>query len=366
MKVHRIVFLTVLTFFLTACDVDLYRSLPEDEANQMLALLMQHHIDAEKKQEEDGVTLRVEQSQFINAVELLRLNGYPHRQFTTADKMFPANQLVVSPQEEQQKINFLKEQRIEGMLSQMEGVINAKVTIALPTYDEGSNREGGEVVDEIPLSVDVIVDRTVIRSGHPDRLFLPETPFLSRPDPEVLQLYRYFWQPARYAVPEWLDKLGFHLSNCWRYGDRPELDRLLDRALNRLRGSSVIPACLNDRQKRQVRLAPRISAFAFGLGLFKLRCSDYFMLPEYRQLLLQWFSEDEIWQLYGWLGQRDGKLLPPQVMQQTALQIGTAILNREAHDDAVLHALLVLLPPPQRILWPKTSLTEIIFMEHLL
>lgn len=48
MKVHRIVFLTVLTFLLTACDVDLYRSLPEDEANQMLALLMQHHINAEK------------------------------------------------------------------------------------------------------------------------------------------------------------------------------------------------------------------------------------------------------------------------------------------------------------------------------
>ncbi|EHT1724371.1 cytoplasmic protein, partial [Salmonella enterica subsp. enterica serovar Kentucky] len=28
----------------------------------------------------------------------------------------------------------------------------------------------------------------------------------------MLQLYRYFWQPARYAVPEWLDKLGFHPS----------------------------------------------------------------------------------------------------------------------------------------------------------
>ncbi|EBR4086535.1 SPI-2 type III secretion system apparatus lipoprotein SsaJ [Salmonella enterica subsp. enterica serovar Ohio] len=155
MKVHRIVFLTVLTFFLTACDVDLYRSLPEDEANQMLALLMQHHIDAEKKQEEDGVTLRVEQSQFINAVELLRLNGYPHRQFTTADKMFPANQLVVSPQEEQQKINFLKEQRIEGMLSQMEGVINAKVTIALPTYDEGSNASPSSVTVFIKYSPQV-------------------------------------------------------------------------------------------------------------------------------------------------------------------------------------------------------------------
>ncbi|SUG78189.1 type III secretion system lipoprotein SsaJ [Salmonella enterica subsp. enterica] len=72
----------------------------------MLALLMQHHIDAEKKQEEDGVTLRVEQSQFINAVELLRLNGYPHRQFTTADKMFPANQLVVSPRKNSRRLIF--------------------------------------------------------------------------------------------------------------------------------------------------------------------------------------------------------------------------------------------------------------------
>lgn len=59
-----------------------------------------------KKQEEDGVTLRVEQSQFINAVELLRLNGYPHRQFTTADKMFPANQLVVSPQKNSRRLIF--------------------------------------------------------------------------------------------------------------------------------------------------------------------------------------------------------------------------------------------------------------------
>lgn len=66
------------------------------------------------------------------------------------------------------------------------------------------------------------------------------------------------------------------------------------------------------------------------------------------------------------VGAKRWQITPPQVMQQTALQIGTAILNREAHDDAVLHAILVLLPPPQRILWPKTSLTEIIFMEHLL
>lgn len=105
----------------------------------MLAILLQHHIDADKKKEEGGITLSVDHSQFINAVELLRLNGFPRRNFVTADAMFPPSQLVVSPMEEQQKITFLKEQRVAGMLSQMDGIVSASVTIAtLPTEGESS------------------------------------------------------------------------------------------------------------------------------------------------------------------------------------------------------------------------------------
>ncbi len=86
-----------------------------------------------------GVTLRVEKSEFINAVELLRLNGFPRRSYVSAETMFPPNQLVVSPAEEQQKIVFLNEQRIERMLSQMDGVVHADVTIAYGS----ANDEGG-------------------------------------------------------------------------------------------------------------------------------------------------------------------------------------------------------------------------------
>lgn len=139
MKWIRRVGLTCLVLFLTACRMDLYHSLQEEEANQMLAILLQHHIDADKKKEEGGITLSVDHSQFINAVELLRLNGFPRRNFVTADAMFPPSQLVVSPMEEQQKITFLKEQRVAGMLSQMDGIVSASVTIAtLPTEGESS------------------------------------------------------------------------------------------------------------------------------------------------------------------------------------------------------------------------------------
>lgn len=130
MKCLRLALVMGLALLVAGCRVELYSALPEDDANQMLAMLMQHHIDADKQPGVGGVTLRVEQSQFINAVELLRLHGFPRRSYVSAETMFPPNQLVVSPAEEQQKIVFLNEQRIERMLSQIDGVIHADVTIA--------------------------------------------------------------------------------------------------------------------------------------------------------------------------------------------------------------------------------------------
>lgn len=136
MKCLRLALVIGLALLLAGCRVELYSALPEDDANQMLAILIQHHIDADKQPGTGGVTVRVEQSQFINAVELLRLNGFPRRSYVSAETMFPPNQLVVSPAEEQQKIVFLNEQRIERMLSQMDGVIHADVTIAYGSVND--------------------------------------------------------------------------------------------------------------------------------------------------------------------------------------------------------------------------------------
>ncbi|MFP1892469.1 EscJ/YscJ/HrcJ family type III secretion inner membrane ring protein SsaJ [Lonsdalea quercina] len=136
MKLLRFLLVFGLILLLSGCRVELYSALSEEDANQMLAILMQHNISAEKQAAEGGVTLRVEKSQFINAVELLRLNGFPRRSYTSVDTMFPPNQLVVSPAEEHQKIIFLNEQRIEEMLSKIDGVVCTDVTIGSHVPDD--------------------------------------------------------------------------------------------------------------------------------------------------------------------------------------------------------------------------------------
>jgi type III secretion protein J len=127
----RIAFAALVALALTGCKVDLYGNLPEAEANQMLALLMLHHVDAEKQVSKgETATIRVERAQFVNAVELLRQNGLPRRKTASIEDLFPSGQLVTSPAQEQAKITYLREQQLEKMLRGIDGVITAQVAIA--------------------------------------------------------------------------------------------------------------------------------------------------------------------------------------------------------------------------------------------
>lgn len=131
MRGCRIASVTLAAVALAGCKVDLYGNLPEAEANQMLALLMLHHVEAEKQVGKgETATIRVERSQFVNAVELLRQNGLPRRKTASIEDLFPSGQLVTSPAQELAKITYLREQQLEKMLRGIDGVITAQVAIA--------------------------------------------------------------------------------------------------------------------------------------------------------------------------------------------------------------------------------------------
>lgn len=189
---------------------------------------------------------------------------------------------------------------------------------------------------------------------------------LTTPDSLLLQLYRYSWQPARYAHPAWLAALGFRPRPDWRYGQQPQLDKGLNQALRQRRGIAPLGHALTPRARRLVRLASMMPAAALSLGLLALECSDYLLLPAYRQVIGQWLSEEALWQLFGLCGGKRGAIWSPEALAEQAMTLGAAVLARLAVNEPVLYPLLILLPPPARALWPRAPGAALIILEQAL
>jgi type III secretion protein J len=127
---NRLPLLLCILFLLSGCRIELYSNLSELEANQMMALLKSNDVDADKIVGKDGTqTLRVKENAFVSAIETLSQNGYPRKKFVSAEELFPSGQLISSPSQEKTRINYLKEQSLERMLSHIEGVVMANVVI---------------------------------------------------------------------------------------------------------------------------------------------------------------------------------------------------------------------------------------------
>lgn len=131
----------VFAVLLCGCKSELYSNLSQDEANQMAVLLMAQHIDVEKQVNKDGqFTISIDKDDFVSAVEILRLHGYPQKKYRNVEDVFPSDQLVTSPGQELSKLVYLKEQGLERMLSDMDGVISSRVVIAQPfSTDDASD-----------------------------------------------------------------------------------------------------------------------------------------------------------------------------------------------------------------------------------
>ena len=121
---------------LCGCKVELYQGLPEDEANDMLSILLRSHLSAAKSTGKDGTdTITIEQSDFAPAVELLRARGFPRHRFQTMGDIFQPSGLVASPVQERARLLWALSQELSGTVSQIDGVLTARVQVVLPDND---------------------------------------------------------------------------------------------------------------------------------------------------------------------------------------------------------------------------------------
>jgi type III secretion protein J len=140
----------LLSILLSGCKIPLYSQLSESEANRMMAVLIYHKIEVDKKAEKEGVALSVEKNDFVNSVEILRQNGLPRTQTISMEKMFPSGQLVTSPAQETAKLVYFQAQELRKLLESFDGVVMADVAISLPVPKNASTDSTN---DEMSLSV---------------------------------------------------------------------------------------------------------------------------------------------------------------------------------------------------------------------
>ena len=132
---RRLRILGVISFslLLAACKVELYSGLSEKEGNEMLAILLDGEVEAEKILDKDKlVTLMVGSDEVSRSIKLLKSLGYPKEKYSSIGDIFPKDGLISSPTEERARYTYSMSQELSSTLSMIDGVITARVHVVLP------------------------------------------------------------------------------------------------------------------------------------------------------------------------------------------------------------------------------------------
>lgn len=134
----RLALAAVVLSALAACgsNVTLYSSASEGEANELLSVLLDAGIHAEKISGKEGVAVSVDGSQVARALDILRSRGLPRERFDGMGQIFRKEGLVSSPLEERARYIYALSQELTNTLSQMDGVLAARVHVVLPERGE--------------------------------------------------------------------------------------------------------------------------------------------------------------------------------------------------------------------------------------
>jgi type III secretion protein J len=119
-----------------SCKSELYTNLDQRHANELVATLRQHGIPADRTiGKGERVSVSVEESRFAEAVAVLNDNGLPREEFVTLGDVFKREGLVSSPVSERAQMVFALSQELSRTVSEIDGVLSARVHLVLPEND---------------------------------------------------------------------------------------------------------------------------------------------------------------------------------------------------------------------------------------
>jgi len=136
----KTLFMAAAAVLLAGCEQsELYTGLTEREANEMAAVLRGASIDVSKSTTDNKTwTIAAPKDEFAESVTLLQARGYPREHFDSLGDVFRKQGLVSTPLEEHARLTYGLSQEMAGTISQIDGVVSARVHLSMPAADEFS------------------------------------------------------------------------------------------------------------------------------------------------------------------------------------------------------------------------------------
>jgi type III secretion protein J len=126
-------------FLLVGCKQDLHSGLPEEEANRILATLLENGVDADKiSRGKNGFTIAVEKSELARALKILETHSLPRENYKNLGEVFSGQGMIASPTEEQARLAFAIEQELAGTFARIDGILTARAHVVLERHDAAS------------------------------------------------------------------------------------------------------------------------------------------------------------------------------------------------------------------------------------
>jgi type III secretion protein J len=121
---------------LAGCKQQLYTSLSERDANEMIAVLAARSLQADKVATDKGdFRIELDRGDFSAAVEALRDHGLPRPKFSSIGEVFKKEGLVTTANAERLRFMFAMSEELSKTLSLIDGVVEARVHPVLPGGD---------------------------------------------------------------------------------------------------------------------------------------------------------------------------------------------------------------------------------------
>jgi type III secretion protein J len=130
-----------LCLLLAGCGIELYSNLTEQDANEIIAELSRGSIRA-SKESADGKTwsVRVSEGDMPRSLERLKAAALPREKKATMGELFQKDRLVSTPSEERVRYVYAVSEELSRTLSQIDGVVTARVHVVIPANDPLATR----------------------------------------------------------------------------------------------------------------------------------------------------------------------------------------------------------------------------------